>query len=120
MILMSFDLNADPRLWKNLFDKNKHFRRLTVCLAHAGGGIYEYKEDSGESKYEYGWFSKDQLEWDAQNKHYAKGVVDLCNNKDYPNVYCDLSIMSEVCILIKDILNRKKHAEDLTATSIAC
>jgi len=97
------DKKADPLLWEEVLLQGD-FTDLSLCLAHAGGGIYEYEDkQTKQTKREYGWFCKDETEWEAQNIHYAKTVVRLCSIARFPNLYCDLSIMREVLIPVADL-----------------
>jgi predicted TIM-barrel fold metal-dependent hydrolase len=84
-----WDQYSNPDLWEMALNR---FPGLTLCLAHAGGGIHKRSDGWSSRDEEYGWFSKDSEEWN-NGKHWAKKVVELCCNAKFPNVYCDMSAM---------------------------
>jgi predicted TIM-barrel fold metal-dependent hydrolase len=94
-----WDHCSNPANWAKVL---KDYPDLTLCFGHAGAGIYDFNiaewspnaTDQG-SFTEYGWFA-DEKEWinDNMKYHFAKGVVDLC--EQHGNVYCDLSILSDL------------------------
>lgn len=71
-------LNCAPEYWRRLLESDARFKPLRLCFGHAGGD---------------GWFAANQAEWE---RSFAKGVAELCCNPDYPNLYCEVGILSDV------------------------
>lgn len=104
-----WDNLGKPENWVKVLEK---YNDLRLCFGHAGGGVQkiEVAPSAGRlvHEYEYGWFSGNSEKWESQKFHFSKKIVSLCEN--YPNVYCDLSILSE-------LLENRGMDEDFNLTS---
>lgn len=70
--------NCAPAYWRQLLESADRFKNLRLCFGHAGGD---------------GWFAANQADWE---RSFARGVAELCSDPGYPNLYCEVGILSDV------------------------
>ena len=85
--------NGSPSYWRRLLEDNPDLKNLRLCFGHAGGD---------------GWFASSDAGWDGS---FAAQVAELCSDPGYPNLYCEVGILSEV----SDPAARRRFAERLRA-----
>jgi predicted TIM-barrel fold metal-dependent hydrolase len=89
--------NCDPRYWAMLLQKSEKLRTLRLCFGHAGGD---------------GWFAGTDQAWRGS---FAGQVAQLCADPRYPNLYCEVGILSDV----RDSAARRRFAERVRAFAAA-